>query len=126
MRKIDRIKNLVERKGRTVLGDNFETGYHLGVENVKEEVLEIINDEIKLVDFVETKEGHRLWDSQEVRLVLKKETIFILKMNHYIELDELKFIKQTEFTKQVDKYIVEDFLTIDEVNYIFIKEKKDA
>jgi hypothetical protein len=124
MRKIDRIRNLVERKGRTVLGDNFETGYRAGVENIKKEILEIINEEIKLVDFVETEEGHRLWDSQEVRLVLKKETVFILKMNHYVELDELKLIKQSEFTKQVDKYIVEDFLTIDEVNYIFIKEKK--
>jgi hypothetical protein len=124
MRKIDRIRNLVERKGRTVLGDNFETGYRAGVENIKKEILEIINEEIKLVDFVETEEGHRLWDSQEVKLVLKKETVFILKMNHYVELDELKLIKQSEFTKQVDKYIVEDFLTIDEVNYIFIKEKK--
>ena len=124
MRKIDRIRNIVERKGRTVLGDSFETGYYAGVENVKKEILEIINEEIKLVDFVETEEGRRLWDSQEVRLVLKKETVFVLKMNHYIELDELKLIKQSEFTKQVDKYIVEAFLTIDEVNYIFIKEKK--
>lgn len=126
MRKIDSIKNLVHRKGRTVLGDNFETGYHAGVENVKKEILEIINDEISLTKFLETEEGHRLWDSQEVRLVLKKETVFVLKMNYYIELDKLKLIKQSEFTKQVDKYVVEDFLTIDEVNYIFIKEKKDA
>ena len=109
MRKIDSIKNLGDRKGKTVLGNNFETGYHAGVENVKKEILEIINNEIKLVDFVETEEGHRLWDSQEVRLVLKKETIFILKMNHYVELDESKLIKQSEFTKQVDKYVVEDF-----------------
>jgi hypothetical protein len=124
MRKIDSIKNLVERKGRTILGDNFETGYHAGVENIKKEIIEIINDEISLVKFLETEEGHNLWDSQEVRLVLKKETVFVLKMNHYIELDELKLIKLSVFTKEVEKYIVEDFLTIDETNYIFIKEKK--
>ena len=57
MRKIDRIRNIVERKGRTVLGDSFETGYYAGVENVKKEILEIINEEIKLVDFVETEQG---------------------------------------------------------------------
>lgn len=83
------------------------------------------NDEISLTKFLETEEGHRLWDSQEVRLVLEKETVFVLKMNCYVGLDKLKLINRSEFTKQVDKYVVEDFLTIDEVNYIFIKEKNE-
>ena len=96
---------------------------HYKGENKVKHTIEQINDEISLTKFLETEEGHRLWDSQEVRLVLKKETVFILKMNCYVELDKLKLIKQSELTKQTDKYVVENFLTIDEVNYIFIKEK---
>jgi len=77
-----------------------------------------------LDDFLSSDIGHSVWDSNEVRIILNEEVVFILKMNAYVELDELNLINNdNEFTPEIEKYLMEDYKTIDGVNYIFIKEK---
>ena len=85
---------------------------------------------IRLDKFVNTFEGIYLWDGMKVVLVFNKESVFIMN-GHGIELDEDQFgiinANTEEFSENVKKYYVEGYTTIDEVNYIFIKEGgKDA
>lgn len=79
---------------------------------------------LALIPFLETTKGHELWDSLELRLVLNNRTVFILRMNEYIELDLLNLVnKETnEFNPIAHKYVVSHTSRIDEINYIFIKE----
>lgn len=77
-----------------------------------------------LGDFLLSDIGRNLWDSDEVRLMLDREVVFVLKMNSTVELDKINLInKESEFTIEIEKYIVEDYKEIEGINYIFIKEK---
>jgi len=80
-----------------------------------------------LSEFVATPRGHRLWDSLEVRLIYNATTVFILRGNHDLELDALHLINTDthEFTNAVHEFDVVGFTTIDDVNYIFIKDAED-
>jgi len=82
-------------------------------------------DKVPLPIFLDSDKGHELWDSPELRLVTHEgfETVFVLKMNEYIEYDELHFIDPVtnQFTPAVDLYVVTGYVTIDGTNYIFIE-----
>ena len=83
---------------------------------------------LTLSRFCETFEGDHAWNSMETRIVLRSEhdyrTIFVLKMNEYVELDVLKLLNDDgTFTDLENELIVEACKTIDETSYIFVTRK---
>ncbi len=78
---------------------------------------------VKFLNFLDTDKGHNAFDSIEVRLILLEETVFVLKMNEYIEKDTIGLINDdSEFTEVVDTLLVEAHTCIDNINYIFVKK----
>jgi len=86
----------------------------------------IVNNQ-PFVDFFETDEGHNLWDSIEIRIIYDKQVVFVLESNFVVALDVLKFIDldTNGSTENVNNYIVTGYATFDEVNYVFIMNRKD-
>jgi archaellum biogenesis ATPase FlaH len=126
MRKVEKINLIVDRKTPPKTEQDFVRGYINGMDHVKAEILEVLKEE-NLEEFLSTEVGHNLWDSTEVRLVLRKKTIFILKMNYEVILDTLGIIgKNNEFTKKVENLLFDDYVEIDGVNYILVKEKRNG
>ena len=78
---------------------------------------------VPLKDFLETNEGFALWDSQELRLILNEQTVFILIANYEVKSDLIGLLgADNEFTPVADTLIVQGVATIDEDNYIFVDE----
>ena len=81
----------------------------------------------RLLDFLSTDEGHSLWDSLEVQLIEKNESVLKVVGNYELVNDTLGLINQETNLIDVTKaqnYIVEGYAVVDLVNYIFIKEAK--
>jgi len=79
------------------------------------------------VDFFKTAEGHNLWDSIQLRIVYNQQVVFVLEGNDVVELDVLRLIDLDTcgYTDNVDNYIVTGYAIVDDINYVFIMNRKD-
>jgi hypothetical protein len=95
------------------------------VENYLETDLSTEKEEKKLTldEFLNTEEGDRCWDSQELKLILNDEVVFHLKINHEIELDKINLISESnQFTKNIKNYGVDKWEKKEDSYYIYIYE----
>lgn len=83
----------------------------------------VVND-MPLEEFFETDEGHNLWDSLELNLVLEEDVVFTLCMNDSVEYDEIKLLEPVtyQYTDNAKKYVVTGYCCINDLYYVFIKK----
>ncbi|NCU41518.1 MAG: hypothetical protein EOM19_02205 [Candidatus Moranbacteria bacterium] len=121
--KVEKIRNIVERKVGLNVSDKFSQGYLAGLKGARREIEEVINEKISLKEFLETLRGKKVWENA-VRVIDGTETIFVMSQEGIIFLDKIGLYQNKEATKKMNDFYFEDVKNVDGTFYIFAERKQ--